>query len=1074
AALARVTAAEEERRRLDMLAALDRAKTVFFSNVSHEFRTPLTLMLGPLEESLEAADLPGAQRERLLIAHCNAQRLLKLVNSLLDFSRIEAGRNDARFVPTDLAALTRDLVSNFSSACAQAGLALTVDCAPLPSPVHVDREMWEKIVLNLLSNAFKFTLEGGIAVTLREQRGAVALTVSDTGVGVPAADVPRLFERFHRVQGQRGRSVEGTGIGLSLVRELVQLHGGAITARSAPGQGTVFTLTLPFGAAHLPVDRVGQGDDVAAGAPAASPADGGVAGAFVGEALRWLPPATVANQAAAAGAGAVILLAEDNADMRAYIERILGDGGYLVRSVGNGAAALAEINAGLRPDLVLTDVMIPEMDGFALLQALRADSATRELVVMLLSARAGEEARVEGMLAGADDYLVKPFGARELRARIDGTIALARQRRRAAAREQALLDEIAAQRDRARLRESQASVATLFEQTAAGIAEIDLAGVIVRVNQRYCDIAGRSREELVGASVYGVMHPADAERAADLLREAVRSGEPFEIDNRYLRADGGEAWVSQAVTPIRRGHAPIRGALVVALDISQRKRAEQVQAETAERLAFILDVGQIGNWDLDLVADVCHRSLRHDRCFGYTEPVAHWGFETFMAHVHPDERAAVRARFEQALADLKDWHVETRVLWPDGSTHWIAAHGSLYHVDGRPVRMGGIVSDITERRQAEEALLQASQRKDEFLAMLAHELRNPLAPISAAAELMGVARLDEARLRKTSAIITRQVRHMTGLIDDLLDVSRVTRGLVAIARDPLDLRAVVAAAVEQVRPLIEARGHHLRVDPAPPDALVCGDQKRLVQVLTNLLNNAAKYTPEGGRIALRTELDADCVRLRVDDNGIGIAPELRAHVFDLFAQAERSSDRSQGGLGLGLALVKSLVDLHQGSVTCHSDGLGRGSSFAVTLPRLREKAAPALREPGALLPAAGRKLRIMVVDDNVDAAQMLAMVLQVLGHEVTVEHGSLAALAQAPIERPDVCLLDIGLPEMNGNELARKLRRNPASADALLIAVTGYGHEFDRQSALDAGFDHYFVKPVDTGRLNELLSTVSA
>jgi PAS domain S-box-containing protein len=401
----------------------------------------------------------------------------------------------------------------------------------------------------------------------------------------------------------------------------------------------------------------------------------------------------------------------------------------------------------------------------------------------------------------------------------------------------------------------------------------------------------------------------------------------------------------------------------------------------------------------------------------------------------------------------------------------------FHEVRAYPTRDGGIVAfylDITERKHAEEKLRAADQRKDEFLAMLAHELRNPLAPISAAADLLKIGRLDEARVRQSSAIIGRQVRHMTSLVDDLLDVSRVTRGLVTLARGPVAAHSIVDEAIEQVRPLFESRRQQLQVSVPDPDATVLGDKARLVQVLANLLNNAAKYTPEGRRIEIEAHAGREGLVLAVRDEGIGMEPELAARVFDLFTQAERSSDRSQGGLGLGLALVKNLVELHGGTVMCDSPGLGRGSSFVVTLPLMQPAARHDLETPEAAPEAEARPLRILVVDDNVDAAATLAMLLEACGYEVMTEHDSLHALERARTERPDAALLDIGLPEMDGNELARRLRADPRTRQALLVAVTGYGQEQDRREALEAGFDHHMVKPVDLDRLAAILASAES
>jgi signal transduction histidine kinase/ActR/RegA family two-component response regulator len=380
--------------------------------------------------------------------------------------------------------------------------------------------------------------------------------------------------------------------------------------------------------------------------------------------------------------------------------------------------------------------------------------------------------------------------------------------------------------------------------------------------------------------------------------------------------------------------------------------------------------------------------------------------------------------------------------------------------------------DALERARAEEALRTSNRLKDEFLAMLAHELRNPLAPIGAAASLLQMGKLDETRVRHTSQIIGRQVRHMTGLVDDLLDVSRVTRGLVELSVEPLDIRRIVADAVEQATPLMRERRHHLALELAPDAPVVMGDQNRLVQVLANLLNNAAKYTHEGGHIRLRTEVRAASVLLHVIDDGIGMAPELAERAFDLFTQAERSSDRSLGGLGLGLALVKSIVELHGGTVTCTSPGRHEGSTFTVSLPCVA-RAAPAATQRALASPAAaapGAPLRIMVVDDNVDAGTILQMLLQSAGHEVSLEHCPHRALARAAGDPPQVFLLDIGLPEIDGNELAKRLRAHPETAGAVLVAVTGYGQAQDRAQTAAAGFDHHLVKPVDIDRLFSILA----
>jgi signal transduction histidine kinase len=429
-AISNARAYEEERKRAEALAEIDRTKTTFFSNVSHEFRTPLTLMLGPLEETLADTSLSSSVHDQLDVAHRNSVRLLKLVNTLLDFSRIEAGRIEAVYEAVDLQALTTELASMFRSAIERAGLKLIVDDSPLQAEVYVDREMWEKIVFNLLSNAFKFTFEGEITVGLKKSGENVELEVSDTGTGIPDDELPHLFERFHRVKGARGRSYEGSGIGLALVQELVKLHGGAVRVKSEVGRGSTFTVSIPTGSAHLPAERLGGARTLGSTSVRSD--------AYVDELLKWLPnetnhldrfalpeiPAATADQPRAR-----ILLADDNTDMREYLRRLLATK-YDVEVVAEGETALATA-LSQKFDLVLSDVMMPKLDGFGLLKALRADEKTRTTPVILLSARAGEESRVEGMGAGADDYLIKPFSARELMARVEAHLNLQRVRREA-------------------------------------------------------------------------------------------------------------------------------------------------------------------------------------------------------------------------------------------------------------------------------------------------------------------------------------------------------------------------------------------------------------------------------------------------------------------------------------------------------------------------------------------------------------------------------------------------------------------------------------------------------------------
>ncbi|MCZ7436912.1 SpoIIE family protein phosphatase [Micromonospora sp. WMMC241] len=468
---------QAQQRRAEELAELDRAKTAFFSNISHEFRTPLTLIMGPVDELRgRLRDADEQTREELEVVRRNGLRLGKLVNSLLDFSRIEAGRMQARYQPVDLAAVTADLASVFRSAIERAGLVFEVDCRPLPQPVHIDPAMWEKVVLNLLSNALKFTFDGTVRVLLRAEDGQAVLRVADTGIGVAEDEMPRLFERFHRIENARSRSDEGSGIGLALVKELVGLHGGTITATSAPERGTEFTVRLPLGVAHLPADAL---------APAGAGRAPVAAEPFVQEALRWLPtdpaaevvpddpaPADGPTPALPGQVAARVLVADDNADMREYLTRLLRSAGHRVHTVADGQAAL-EAARTHTPDLVVSDVMMPRLDGLQLVAALRADPRTAGTPVLLLSARAGEEASIEGLEAGADDYLVKPFPAAELLARVRANVELARLRNHHARWRTALIDSL---------------------QEAFFVCDSD--GAVVEINTAFTDMLGYGPEGL--------------------------------------------------------------------------------------------------------------------------------------------------------------------------------------------------------------------------------------------------------------------------------------------------------------------------------------------------------------------------------------------------------------------------------------------------------------------------------------------------------------------------------------------------------------------------------------------------
>ncbi|HLK60155.1 MAG TPA: ATP-binding protein, partial [Chthonomonadaceae bacterium] len=626
ASLASARAYEDERKRAEALAELDRAKTTFFSNVSHEFRTPLTLMLGPMEDALRT-DTRALVAENLDVVHRNGLRLLKLVNTLLDFSRIEAGRVQASYEPIDLAAYTNELASVFRSAMEKAGLRFMVNCPPLSSPIYVDREMWEKIVLNLVSNAFKFTEAGEVEVALQERDGVAELSVRDTGSGIAQEQLPHIFERFHRVEGVQARTQEGTGIGLALVQELVRLHGGEIRVESEYGRGSTFIVSLPLGVAHLPKDRLRTPRTLVSTALGASP--------YVEEALRWLPEGDVAVVEGIAFASEHvasevvpveegvpkkrILLADDNADMRAYVSQLLR-GDYHVTTVGDGSAALAAVQES-RPDLILCDVMMPGLNGFELLRTLRNDARTRTIPIILLSARAGEEARVEGLEAGADDYLTKPFSAKELLARVATHLQLAQVRKEA---EEAI-------------RGSQERLRAALDASETGTFRWDIPTDALEWDPNLERLLGLAPGGAVHSLSHLItrVHPQDQAEFIARCRRCVEEGADFEMEFRVIWPDGTVHWLYERGKTLQdeAGHpASMTGACV---DITARKQEELAReflTEASSLLASSLEYEQTLQQVADLavphIADWCVVDILEEG--GTIRQLA-------VAHVNPDK-----------------------------------------------------------------------------------------------------------------------------------------------------------------------------------------------------------------------------------------------------------------------------------------------------------------------------------------------------------------------------------------------------------------------------------------------------
>ena len=573
--------------------------------------------------------------------------------------------------------------------------------------------------------------------------------------------------------------------------------------------------------------------------------------------------------------------------------------------------------------------MMPKLDGFGLIKALRANPATSGLPVIMLSARAGEESRVEGLESGADDYLVKPFSAKELLARVGAHLQINRLRRES---EQAI-------------RQSEERFRVLFEMMTEGFA---IDEIIFDKSGRGCDL-------------------------------------------RYLE-----------VNPAFERHTGL-------------KRSEI-----------------LGRTTLELFPDA---EPFWFECFG---KVASTG---------------IPAHFQARFGPLDRWF-----------------EVSAYRTE--PGRVATVFFDITERKRADEAVEDANRRKDEFLATLAHELRNPLAPLRNGLQIMQLAGGDRAAVEQARAMMERQLGQMVHLVDDLLDLSRISLGKVVLRTERVELGKVIQQAVETSRPHIDENGHELRVELAPQFIYVDADVTRLAQVISNLLNNAAKYTERGGRITLSALRQRNVAVVTVRDTGVGIPAHMLPRVFDMFTQVDRSIERSRGGLGIGLSIVKSLIELHGGSVEAKSGGHGKGSEFIIRLPVVLSLADGDRNEPDQTTVAAKLRRRILVVDDNQDAAVSLAIMLKLFGNETQTAYDGLEALELAAIFRPDLVMLDIGMPKLNGYETAIRIREQSWGKNMILVALTGWGQEEDKRRAFAAGFNFHLVKPIDPATLEKLLAGV--
>lgn len=631
-----------------------------------------------------------------------------------------------------------------------------------------------------------------------------------------------------------------------------------------------------------------------------------------------------------------------------------------------------------------------------------------------------------------------------------------------------------------RLSEERERFVRLFDQAPTFLAVLEGPEHVIKLaNPGYLKLVGH--RQVVGRRVVDALPEVTAQGYVERLDEVYRTGVSYSaLGARYAsQAEPGgpvdERYLDFVYQPMTDDQGIVTGILVQGVDVTARASSERALALNRSRLDYATRLSGVGFWYCDLPFDVLEWDDRVREHF-FFPPSARITIDDFYARIHPEDRAPTRRAIEASIASRTPYDIVYRTVHPDtGAIKWIRALGGTdYASDGTPAYFDGVTVDVSAQKldqlrvsMLNEQLREQDRRKDEFIATLSHELRNPLAPIRAAAKVIASPQVTADQLQRAQRIIDRQVTHMALLLDDLLDIARITRGKLELRRRPVPMADVVDAAIEAVRPTLDAKNQHLCLVLPDEPVVLDADPLRLAQVLSNLLTNAGRYSHPGSRIELAARVEGDRLVLRVEDEGVGLAPESISHVFEMFSQIEGGTGMSDGGLGIGLALVKGLTELHGGQVEAHSRGLGQGSAFVVRLPLPPQ--APVSAAPAGAEHAGAERRKVLIADDNHDAADSLSMLFELAGHEVRVAHSGRAALSIAQAFRPDTAVIDIGMPDLNGHEVARQLRQAPWGGAMHLIALTGWGQEEDRRRSSEAGFDHHLSKPVDADRLLGLI-----
>lgn len=638
----------------------------------------------------------------------------------------------------------------------------------------------------------------------------------------------------------------------------------------------------------------------------------------------------------------------------------------------------------------------------------------------------------------------------------------------------ATLDITDRKRTELALRESEERFVKAFASSPLSVTLTSLqTGELIEVNQSFVNVSGYSREEAIGRRSTDLGLWMNEQDRSVLVQSLVEKGHVRNLECR-LRTRGGEEVIGLlSAERIVIGGAPC--ALTVIQDITERARANAALRQSEERLRLALRAASAGVWSMELDEGEMFWSEEFRRLYGLEDDLQP-DLQTWLARVHPEDRDRMAASHEvRPTSADREFRQEFRIVHPELGTRWILDLGRIERDDsGKAKRLMGINLDVTRAKEVEEELREADQRKNRFLATLAHELRNPLAPIRNGLEILRLTQGTGEAAEQARSMMDRQLRQMVRLIDDLLDLSRISRGTIELRRETVDIAAAIQSSLEISKPMIDRASHELIVRAQPSTYFVNGDMTRLAQIFANLLNNAAKYTPNGGRIEVELTAEDRQVLISVRDDGIGIDPAMLPRVFEMFTQVERTSEMAQGGLGIGLSIAKQLVEMHGGTIEAHSEGHAKGSEFIVRLPMVAATQSAASSQEQRSLQDPARGLRILIADDNQDAATSLALMLELEGHDVRTTHDGPSAIERAQEFRPDVILLDIGMPGLDGYETCRHIRTLPELRHKLMIALTGWGQNEDKRRSQEAGFNHHLVKPVEAGVLEKLIAAEQA